>query len=332
MAEINIFEDEAFSVANLAAAINEQPAVPGRIGALRLFAEAGITSTVVQIEFDGTKLALVQAKPRGGISQGVVLPNRRMIPFNTVHLPEGSTMMADEIQGIRAFGSQTELEVAQGRIARYQATHRQQLDLTHEFHRIGALKGLILDADGKATLLDINAAFGIEQVSVSFEFSNEKTLVRTVAEEVVDIIEDALGAVPMSGVRAFCGKNFWKRLTDHKSVRDSYLNTARAAELLGKKSDSLEVGGIIFERYRGKVGPIAYIADDEAIAFPEGVPDLHITRYAPADYMETVNTEGLPYYSKIERMKFDKGVEIESQSNPLHLNTRPKTSIRLTAK
>lgn len=330
MADISIFQDEAFSVPNLAAAINEQPYIPGRIGALGLFSEKGIESTVVQIEYDGQKLGLVAAKPRGGVAQPVVLAGRKLIPFNTVHLPQVSTMMADEIQGIRAFGSMTELEVAQTRVASYQATHRRQLDMTHEWQRIGAIKGLILDADVQTPLLDVYATFGIEQQVMPFELDNAATLVRERSDEVLDMIEDALGALPSTGARAFCGKAFWKALINHKSVRETYLNTARAAELLGKVPNSFEIGGITFERYRGKVGAVSYVEDDNAYVVPEGVPDFLITRFAPGDYLETVNTTGLPYYSKIEPLKFNKGLEIESQSNPLHIPTRPRAIIKLT--
>ncbi|SAI58935.1 Uncharacterised protein [Bordetella ansorpii] len=329
MAEITIFQDEAFSVENLAAAISEQPYVPGRIGRLGLFTEAPITTTVVQIDYDGQKIGLVAAKPRGGDAQPVVLAGRKKIPFNTVHLPERSTMMADEIQGIRAFGSTTELESAVQRVAAYQRTHRQQLDMTHEWQRVGAISGKVLDADGETVLLDLYATFGIEQAVVYFDLNNSNTLVRERSEEVNDQIEDALGALTSTGVRAFCGREFWRKLTNHKSVRETYLNTVRAAELLGKTAETFEIGGITYERYRGKRGTAPYIPNDEAIAVPEGVPELTITRFAPADYLETVNTEGLPYYSKLEVLRFNKGVEIESQSNPLHLVTRPKAVIRL---
>ena len=51
----------------------------------------------------------------------------------------------------------------------------------------------------------------------------------------------------------------------------------------------------------------------------------------PANYMETVNTIGLPYYAKQEPMDFDKGIEVETQSNPIHLCTRPAAICKLTA-
>ena len=41
MADIAIFDDEAFSVDSLTAALNDQPYLPGRISALGLFREEG---------------------------------------------------------------------------------------------------------------------------------------------------------------------------------------------------------------------------------------------------------------------------------------------------
>lgn len=330
MASINIFQDEAFSVPNLAVRISDQPYIPGRIGALGLFSEEGIPTTVVQIEYDGLGLRLVAAKPRGGVGQVVNLEPRKLIPFNTTHLPQRSTMLADEVQNIRAFGAQSELETAVARVAKYQAKHRLQLDMTHEWQRIGAIKGKVLDADGETVLLDIYDTFGIEQKTVSFALGTATTVVRSKATEVLDLIEEGLGGLPFGNVRALCGKTFWDELINHKSVEKTYLNTAQAAELRGKESETFDIGGITFERYRGNVGGVPYVGPDEAYAFPEGVPDLFITRFAPGDYMETVNTDGLPYYSKLHPLDFDKGVAIESQSNPLHLNTRPQAVIRLT--
>lgn len=330
MADISIFQDEKFSVPVLTAAINELPYVPGRIGELGLFSEEGVSSTVVQIEYDGTTLGLVAAKPRGGVAQAVVLGPRKLIPFNTIHLPQRSTMMADEIQGIRGFGQQTELEVAAARVAKYQSKHRTQLDMTHEFQRIGAIKGQVFDADGETVLLDVYQEFGITQTDFSFALGAPATDVRMKCDEAIDLIEEALGATPMRGVRALCGKNFWRDLISHKSVKETYLNTAQAAELRGKVPDSFDLGGISFERYRGSINGDPYVGEDEAYAFPEGVPDFFITRFAPGDYLSTVNTDGLPYYTMVEPLPMDKGLLIESQSNPLHIPTRPKAIIRLT--
>jgi hypothetical protein len=329
MADIEIFNDDAFSVSSLTAAINEQEYLPGRISSLGLFQEEGITTLTVQIEKDGDTLALVPAGERGTSGLVVAGTKRNLIPFNTVHLPQRFAIKADEIQGIRAFGTRSELQAVQDVVNKRLAKARRQLDATHEFQRMGALNGQILDADGKTVLLDIYKVFGVTRKKMSMGLTNPDTEVRVQCGEALDLQEDALGSITSSGSRAFCGKNFWNKLITHEKVKETFLNTQQAAALRGDARESFEFGGIVWERYRGKIAGVTFIHDDKALLIPEGVPDLYISVFAPADYMETVNTDGVPYYSKIEPMPFNKGMAGEAQSNPLHLCTRPLAQILL---
>ncbi|KWO22007.1 major capsid protein E [Burkholderia ubonensis] len=331
MADINLFNDDAFSLSSMTAAINEQEYVPGRISSTGMFDEEGVTTTVVQIERDGDKLALVAAGERGTPAPNVAGSKPNLIPFNTVHLPQRASIKADEIQNLRAFGSDSELETLQNYVNRRLAKMRRMLDATHEFHRLGAIRGVILDADGKNVVANLLDSFGIKQQVVEYELSNPKTEIRIKNEDTLEAIEDALGNVPFTGARAFCGSNFWRKLLTLPTVKETFLNTAAAAALRGDPRGSIELDGIVFERYRGAVGGVPFVGPDEAYAVPEGVPDLFISRFAPGDYTDAVNTIGLPYYARQELMPFNKGVEIEAQSNPIHLCTRPRACIRLKA-
>ncbi|MGE8501683.1 MAG: major capsid protein [Pseudomonas sp.] len=331
MADISIFQDEAFSVDALLTVINDDHVLPGQIAAAGLFEEEGVSSTVVQIEKDGMTLALVESKPRGAPGQVVIGDKRSLIPFNTVHLPQVFQILADEIQGIRAVGSLTELMQVQAYVARRIEKARRQLALTHEYQRIGAIQGLVVDADGESVLLDIFQRFGIERPQAySLELTDDDTDVSVKCIEVLDRQEDALGNVTSTGAHAYCGKDFWAAFIAHPKVRDTYKNWEAAASLRGDRRQPFEFGGITWERYRGKVNGNAFVADESAFVVPTGVPSLFISAFAPADYMETVNTEGLPYYAKLAPMEFDKGVKGEAQSNPLHLCTRPLSVIELT--
>lgn len=330
MADIGIFEDDAFSVASLTTAINEQEYLPGRISSLGLFDEEGVTTLTVQVEKDGDTLALVPAGERGTSGLVVGGSKRQLIPFNTVHLPQRFTILADEIQNIRTFGSQSEMQAVQDVVNKRLAKVRRQLDITHEFQRMGAIKGQVLDADGKTVLLDIYDRFGVKRQSMSLELDNPEILVQVKCMEALDLQEDALGSVTTSGARAFCGRTFWEKLISHRSVVETYKGTLQAAALRGDGRESFDFGGITWERYRGKVAGVPFVSADQAQLVPEGVPELFKSAFAPADYMETVNTLGIPYYSKLETMPFGKGVAGEAQSNPLHLCTRPRAIIRLT--
>lgn len=328
MAEISIFEDEAFSVPNLAVAINADHVVPGQIAAAGLFSETPSSTVTQQIEKDGDTLELVDAVPRGAPGQAVLKAGREQIPFNCVHLPQEFTIYADEIQGIRAFGSRTELEVAQDFVNQRLEKTRLQLDLTHEFQRVGAIKGLILNKDG-STLLDLYQRFGIEQHSIEIDFADD---VSAQLVDVLDAQEDAMGTTPYSGQIGWAGRNFWKALIGADSVRETYLASEAAAQLRGDRREAFEFGGVLWIRYRGKLPGAPFVGDDDAYVVPDNAPDLFKTIFAPANYMETVNTPGLPYYAKLEPMDFGKGVKGEAQSNPLHICTRPRANIKLTRK
>lgn len=95
---------------------------------------------------------------------------------------------------------------------------------------------------------------------------------------------------------------------------------------------TFQYGPVMFEEYRGKVGTVNYIADNECRFFPLAVPGLFETTFAPANYIETVNTIGLPVYAKTTPDPKGRWVDIDVQSNPLVYCTRPRVLRRgLTA-
>ncbi|HQO39257.1 MAG TPA: major capsid protein, partial [Spirochaetota bacterium] len=101
MASLDIFKDDAFSLQSLTKAINEQPYVPGRIGALGLFSEEGVNTTSVSVEKLGESLSLVAAGERGAPAKAVGGDKRTLVNFNTIHLPQRAKILADEVQGVR---------------------------------------------------------------------------------------------------------------------------------------------------------------------------------------------------------------------------------------
>ena len=144
----------------------------------------------------------------------------------------------------------------------------------------------------------------------------------------METIEQELGGTPFTGVRVLCSSGFWKALIEDKDVKETYLNTMMASALRQDPRLEFTHMGITYERYRGTSD--VKIEDNLAFAVPEGVPGLFITRYAPANYNETVNTLGLPLYAMAEPMGMNKGFKIEAQTNPLNLCTRPSAVIKLT--
>ena len=79
----------------------------------------------------------------------------------------------------------------------------------------------------------------------------------------------------------------------------------------------------------GKVGTVEYTESAKAFFFPVGVPNLFRQYNAPADFVETANTIGLPRYAKqAVDQEFGRWVKLHTQSNPLPICTRPKVLIK----
>lgn len=328
MPMVNPFTPNAFSLQTLTAAINNLKYQPGMLGRLGLFEEAGIATLDASIEERDGVLNLVDVTARGAPGKPLGGEARRIRSFRVPHLPQRASILADEVQGVRAFGSESSSETLMTRVNERLANLRRNLDYTIESHRLAAVMGMFYDANGSA--VNLFTEFGVSQETQSMALSaTQSSKAREKAELVKEKIEAALDGVPYTGIRVICSPGFWKLLLEDKDNKESVLNWNAAASLRGDTRDAISLNGLTHERYRGTSA--VKVTDDCAYAVPEGVPGLFLTRFAPANYIETVNTIGLPYYAKSIPMDFDKGYEIEAQSNAINICTRPAAIIKLTA-
>lgn len=331
---VDIWDGEGFTVQSLTAAINNQPYRPGQVSASGIFEEDGVTTTRISIEQRDGKLSLVEPTKRGGPGETTDDDDRSLVPFDIDHFQRDDSVLADEVQNVREFGTTDQLETIEGRVVRKGARHAQDLTMTLEHLRVGALKGIVTSKSGK-TLIDLYNRFGIAvPAAVSLELDVDTTKVGSLWQDVVYSIEDDLDE-PYSGIHVFTGRDFHKALWTHNSVTETFLYHSGAAVLRQDVPNTFEFGGATWERYRTGAKATAnlgapYIAANEARVVVKGVPELFITRFAPADYEETVNTIGLPFYMKQEPKRFGKGRDIEVQMNPINLCTKPKVLRKLT--
>lgn len=318
------------SPGELNAYINNLPRQPTRIAEMGLFKEAGLNGTsYVKIGIKDDKLVLVPNVPRGGPAQVKGLTKGQIKIFETAHLPQRSTVMADELLNVFRPDDPAGESVA-AVVNALQVVHKRDVDYTIEYQRIGALRGQVLDADG-SVLWDIHGEFNVTPTVIPFALGNTQTKVLAKTLALKRAVEAALGGVPYTGIHVFTSPGFWDDFTGHASVERAYERWQDGQALRSDLRKGFSFGEVTFEEMSGGIGDLPFIPAGEAIAFPLGVPDMFITRFAPADYLETVKTTGLPYYSKLGKLRLDKGLELESQSNPINLNTRPKAVIRLKA-
>lgn len=327
MPMLDIFRSDAFSTVSLTEAILKRPYKPGRIGELRLFRERGITTTTVVVEEKNGRLSLIPTSPRGGPASTIGQEKRTARSFVVPHLERESTILADEIQNVRAFGSENQLDAVQAVVDERLTDLRGMHEVTLEYHRVGAIKGLILDADGSTPVYNLFTEFGVSQQIAELDLD---TTLRSQVVAIQRLSEDELGADPVSGYVAFCGDDFFDAFVDSSEVAKT-LQYQEGRVLREDLRRGFDFGGVTWTNYRGKVGATSFFAADEAYVVPVA-PSIFATYFAPADFLETVNTVGLPAYAKIgeDPSGFNRFVTLHSQSNPLCLCLRPRAVIKAT--
>jgi hypothetical protein len=335
MPTLDVFKSDAFSLRSLIAAVNQAPYKPGRIGSLGLFRERGMPTVTAQVELVNGRLQLIPTSPRGAPATTFGQNKRTLVPMNAVHLATEEAIYADQVQGVRAFGSESEAQSVQPLVDQTLADQRASHEVTLERLRAKAIQGIITDSDGSTTLLDLFTAFGVSQQTAELTPNSSTDDGDALRGEVVAaqrLSEAELGAAPITGYRAFCGVSFFDTVRADLGVVQT-LRYADPAALLQQEAGMrrFTFAGVAWEEYRGSTGGTAFFPTDEAYLVPES-PGLFETYFAPADYIETVNTIGLPVYAKIgfDPEGLNRFVKVHVQSNPLVLCTRPRAVIKLT--
>lgn len=326
--------DDLFKVTTLTDSINKLPAVPGLVGSMGLFAEKGIRTTSVFIEQRQGRLILVPNQGRNDDSQQLGKGQRQGVSLSCCHLPLTTQVEPGDIQDVRAFGGEATdggLESQATVINDKLGDIKNSIEATKEFHRVGALRGKVLDADGATVLHDLYGTFGVVKKSSNVALSNAATDVRKACLDAKRHGEKKLGGVLVKGWRALCGSDWFDSFTGHANVKEAFANYQAAQDRLGGDMRSgFTFGGIEFIEYAVEVGGKSFIPADIAQVFPVA-QGVFVTYHAPANYNEAVNTIGKPYYAKAEPRKMGKGWDIEGQSNPLTLCLYPEALVEMKA-
>jgi hypothetical protein len=330
----NPFSNPAFSMAALTAAINIIPNRYGRLEDLGLMPAKPVRQRQIIVEEMNGVLNLLPTLPPGSPGTVGTRGKRTLRSFVIPHIPHDDVVLPEEVQGIRSFGSETETETIAGVLARHLESMRNKHSITLEHLRMGALKGVILDADG-SVLYDLFDEFDITPQSVNYELNVATTNVKSKCINTLAAIEDSLKGEFMTGVHCLCSPEFFMALTTHTKVEKAFENWQQGAILINDVRRGFTYAGITFEEYRGQAtdptgATRRFIAAGEAHAFPLGTVDTFGTYFAPADFNETVNTIGQPLYAKQEPRKFERGTDLHTQSNPLPMCHRPGVLVKLS--
>lgn len=330
MATMDVFKNNAFSMTALTGTVEKIDYVPQMLGQLGIFDPMPVRTRDLWIDRREGALALIGVSALGSPPEELLKDSRDAVALRSVRLAKGQTIYAHEIEGIRAYGSETEFDQVQAEYLRRMARVQTDLDLTHEYHRLGALQGLLLDADGTTVIYDYFAEFGFTRPAViDFDLDNAATNVRQKCVDLKrDMVRNSRGTImTTTAIHALCGDQFYDDLVDHPTIKATYLNWAAATDLRTNTAfESFTFGGVTWHNYRGtdNNSTIA-IPTNEAKFFPVGAREVFKKAMAPAEFGPFINTPGRDMYAlnilDRDRQAWSRG---EIYSYPLYLCQQPQ--------
>lgn len=330
MATLDAFNSDLFSLTSLSGKVDKLDYVPGLIGSLGIFEATPVRTRTVWVDRRSGEVNLIQTSANGAPPEELARDSRSAVPLKAVRLAKGATIYADEIASWRAFDTESEQTVVMTEYARRMERVRQDMEYTHEKHRLGALQGILLDADG-STIYNYATEFGESiPAATSFELDVNTTDVRGICNALVRSVARAAKGAWVEGrtqLHALAGDAFYDALINHPQVVDTYKNWSAAADLRqGTAFGAFTYGGITFHNYRGSDDNTEIaINTNQAKFFPVGAVDVFKHVMAPADeFIPYVGAPGQNIYSMNIRDKDrDAWVRNEQYSYPLFICQRP---------
>jgi hypothetical protein len=210
------------------------------------------------------------------------------------------------------------------------------VELTWEHMMLGAVQGIVYDADNSTVINNWFTEWGVSQdAEIDFDLDNASPASGAVRKKCTQVVRQMMKAaagawVPgRTQVVALVGDDFWDDLTSHPEVEKTFLNTQQAADLrndVGNAYESFRYGGITWINYRGTDDDSTVAIDtDKAKFFPVNAPSVFQAAYSPGEWFDVINTAGQDVYAMIipddKRNAF---VDAEVYSYPLFVCTRPK--------
>ncbi len=329
MAHMNIFDSKAFDLVSMLNAIDRVEYRPNRLQSLNLTTQEPVRTTAVSIEKrkEGA-LKLVPTTPRATPLTRLNGEQRDLRSFETRRVGEFDKMYAHEIQNVRAFGSESELQQMQSEVARRLERLDADISLTEEHMLLGMIQGRVIDADG-SLIYDWFDEWGVTEAGeVNFDFAgrgeSDIGLFRQDCRDIKRRMRDNAKGMTMTGVHALCGDEFYDSLVTHPAMQETY-KYQEGARLRDQISETFTFGGITFENYRGTDDKSTVaIEADKARFFPTGARGLFLDVRAPGESFAVANQPGRRRYAQVIRDRDrDEWVQIEAKTYPLHVCTHP---------
>ena len=334
---LDVFNQDPFKAIALSDAVQRNPYQPVGLGALGVFESNPIRTRALAIEERTGKLVLIPFSQRGAEGTQRTTEKRKFRYFEVPRLMHDDTIQAEEVQGIREFGTESVLMQIETEVARRLSGPTGLLAsvvYTKEYLRLAALQGLVLDPKDGSVMYNWFDEFQIVQPPPTpFNLPAQAlNTLRPICNGIIrTMARKSQGAfVPTTRVYAMCGDAFYDAFVNHVDVIRTFVNWSDAKALRdnsqGAAFDAFDFSGITWFNYRGSDDNVTIkIPDEQVNFFPVGAPGVFREANAPGETVDWVNTPGrpvyvLPIFDLFRRMWW----KMETYAYPLFVCTRPE--------
>jgi hypothetical protein len=340
---LDIFKNDAFSVSNLYRVVDNATYVPTLLGSMGIFEPVALdTDKVILYEEDST-VHLIPSTERGAPDITQTRDQGRMFALKTPRLSKIDSVRGSELLGIAnmALPESIRLRNAAELTAKRTSKLKGDLEMTKEFHRLGAVQGITYDADGVREIYNPFTTFGIAAptvVDIDFATITDNEFMMYIQSTFYTPMRVALKErwTPSTRIVALVGDLFWQKLLTHPAIWDIWKLREQGRAIADGASrmmatnqwEQITFGGVTFVNYRGTDdGTTIAVGSDEAKFFPVGARDVFKVWYAPGETLVQVQEKGRPQYLMIQpdtRTEIADHVDIYVRSYALYACIFPK--------
>ncbi|SCM73386.1 Phage protein GP20 [uncultured Pleomorphomonas sp.] len=313
--------------------------MPQLLGSLGIFEPIYSRSRTIAVAARDKTLTLIPTSANGEPPAEYIPKGAKLRKWDAVRLAKGSTIYAIELAGVLALPFSEQTKEVSDEVADRTVGLKDDMELTWEHMRFGAIQGRVIDADGSTELVNWYSEWGIpEPAEVNFELNVEGTDVRKKCRDIKRAMQKAAKGVwtPSTRVASLAGDSFYDLLVNHKQIKETKLNNERAPLLENIEGySSIEIEGITFINYRGTDdGSTIAIDSAKARFFPVGARGAFKVGWAPAnEFKPFLNRRGQEFYGLLleDKSGRDEWDRVELYSYPLFIATRPAMLLRARA-
>jgi len=340
------FFNQLLNGSSLTTAVDRLPNMYSRVGELDIFDRRPQATTNVILGYRNNEVVLLDPQSRSAPRQEANRETAKTVSFEVPSYKFGDVITPEDLQNIAAFApGERRLELASEALNRRLLKVRKPHDISFEFIRMQALKGIIQDPTGDV-LYNLFNEFGVSQTTIDFELDDVNTDVVGKAEDLFDAIAEDLRGDSMTHVHVLVDKLFSRQLRSHPSY-EKYLTGHSAAlqQIAASRQNgsdpnamrSVMIGNVTFESYSGKAqnssgNSVKFIADNTGHAFPMGTMDTFVEVDVPSNRLGQVNVApSQEIFISEEPLKHDKGIDIDTESNKMCFCSRPEVLVKVVA-